>query len=98
LPLNDQKEIKEYGESLQKELLFNNFRSEIWLPKKTLDYRIKQTHKKKIPFYVVIGKEEVSNKNLAVHTYDKLGKPSILTKEELIERLQAENKQRKINN
>ena len=29
LPLNDQKEIKEYCESLQKELLFNNFRTEI---------------------------------------------------------------------
>jgi len=94
LPLNEQKEVKEYSESLQKELLSNNFRSEIWSPKKTLDYRIGQIYKKRIPFYVVIGKEEVSSENLAVTYVDKPGKPNILTKEKLIARLKAESKQR----
>jgi len=90
-PLNDQKEVKEYSENLQKELLSNDFRSEIWTPKETLDYRIKQTYKKKIPFYIVIGKKEVKDGNLAVfHTYS--GKPNTLTKEELIKKLEAENK------
>jgi threonyl-tRNA synthetase len=95
LLVNDQKEVKEYGENLQKELLSNNFRSKIWSSKETLNRRIEQTYKKKIPFYVVIGKKEVNNEKLAVHYIysGKSGKPEILTKEELVGRLQAENKQ-----
>jgi threonyl-tRNA synthetase len=94
LPLNDQKEVKEYSESLQKELLSNNFRSKIWSSKETLNRRIEQTYKKKIPFYVVIGKKEVNNEKLTVHYIysGKSGEPEILTKEELVGRLQPENK------
>ncbi|CAJ0649484.1 15712_t:CDS:2, partial [Entrophospora sp. SA101] len=70
LPLNDQKEITEFSENLQKKLLSNHFRSEIW-QEKTLNYRIKQTYKKKIPYYLVIGSQEIKTKEL------KLGKRPI---------------------
>ncbi|CAJ0917031.1 186_t:CDS:2 [Entrophospora sp. SA101] len=65
LPLNDQKEVKEYSENLQKKLLSNNFRSEIW-QEKTLNYRVKQVYEKKIPYRLVIGEEELKNKKIKI--------------------------------
>jgi len=86
LPLNDQKEITEFSENLQKKLLSNNFRSEIW-QEKTLNYRIKQTYKKKIPYYLVIGSEEIKTKELKlVYTYSP-NTANKLTENELIEKL-----------
>ena len=90
LPLNDQEEIKKYSENLHKELLFNNLRGKIW-SEKTLNYRIRQVYKKKIPYYLIIGEKEVSEESLAVlHTYS--GKTKSLTKENLIKELREENK------
>jgi len=91
LPLNDQKEVKEYSKSLQKELLSNSLRSEIW-QKKTLNYLIKKIHEKKIPFYVVIGKEELENKKLNLKHAYHAGETRELTEKELINKLNQENK------
>ncbi|CAJ0633692.1 453_t:CDS:2 [Entrophospora sp. SA101] len=95
LPLNDQKEVKEYSENLQKKLLSNNFRSEIW-QEKTLNYRVKQVYEKKIPYRLVIGEEELKNKKLKlVYTYSPK-KVNELTEDELLAKLKAENNVAKI--
>jgi len=69
LPLNEEKEVKKYCERLEKELIKNNLRVKI-MTEKTLNYRIRQVYKKKIPYYLVIGKEEVEKKILKlIYTY-----------------------------
>ena len=86
LPLNNQTEITKFSENLQKKLLSNNLRSEIW-QEKTLNYRIKQTYKKKIPYYLVIGSEEIKHRELKLaYTYfpNSINK---LTEDELLEKL-----------
>jgi len=69
LPLNEEKEVKKYCERLEKELIKNNLRVKV-MTEKTLNYRIRQVYKKKIPYYLVIGKEEVEKKILKlIYTY-----------------------------
>ena len=69
LPLNEEKEVKKYCERLKKELIKNNLRVKV-MTEKTLNYRIRQVYKKKIPYYLVIGKEEVEKKILKlIYTY-----------------------------
>ncbi|RHZ37142.1 threonine--tRNA ligase [endosymbiont GvMRE of Glomus versiforme] len=92
LPINDQEEVKEYSENLQKKLLTNNFRTEIWLPEKQIKYQIKQTYIKKIPYYLVVGKEEIKNEKLKLtYTYSSPKKEIELTENELLEKLKLEN-------
>ncbi|CAG8775731.1 25127_t:CDS:2, partial [Racocetra persica] len=79
LPINNQKEVQKYSENLQNKLLSNNFRSEIWT-EKTLNYRINQVHRKKAPYYLVIGEKELKNKKVKLATEE-------LTEEELLEKL-----------
>ncbi|CAI2189866.1 9465_t:CDS:2, partial [Funneliformis geosporum] len=57
LPLNEEKEVKEYCEKLKKELVRNNLRVKVQ-SEKSLNYRIRQVYRKRIPYYLVIGKEE----------------------------------------
>jgi len=66
LPLNNQEEVKNCSEDLQKRLSIAQFRSEIWSDE-TLGYSIKKTHQKKIPYYLVIGKEEIKTKKMKLH-------------------------------
>lgn len=101
LPLNNQEEVKKYSESLQKELFSNNLRSEIW-SEKTLNYRIRQIYKKKIPYYLIIGEKEINdayilpNRNERslnlVHVYSNEAKN--LTEKELVEKLWMESKRK----
>ncbi|RHZ37045.1 threonine--tRNA ligase [endosymbiont GvMRE of Glomus versiforme] len=92
LPINDQKEVKEYSKNLQKKLLANNFRSEIWLPEKTLKYQINQIYTKKIPCYLVIGKKEIENEKLKLtYAHSSPKKEVELTEKELLEKLKLEN-------
>ena len=101
LPLNNQEEVKKYSESLQKKLFSNNLRSEIW-SEKTLNYRIRQIYKKKIPYYLIIGEKEINdayilpNRNERslnlVHVYSNEAKN--LTEKELVEKLWMESKRK----
>jgi threonyl-tRNA synthetase len=73
-------------------LLANNFRSEIWLPEKTLKYQINQIYTKKIPCYLVIGKKEIENERLKLtYAYSSPKKEVELTEKELLEKLKLEN-------
>jgi len=77
--------------------LSNHFRSEIW-QEKTLNYRIKQTYKKKIPYYLVIGSQEIKTKELKlVYTYS-LNTTSKLTENELLKKLKQRKTKTQQNN
>jgi len=61
------------------------------LSEKSLNYRIRQVYQKKIPYYLVIGKEEVKTKILKlIYTYQE-GKTEELTEKELYNKLNQEN-------
>ena len=58
---------------------------------KSLNYRIRQIYKKKIPYYLVIGKEEIKTKILKlIYTYQE-EKSEELTEKELYNKLKKEN-------
>jgi len=58
------------------------------MTEKTLNYRIRQVYKKKIPYYLVIGKEEAEKKTLKlIYTYQKEHTEEELTEKELISKL-----------
>lgn len=90
LPLNEEKEVVNYCQNLTKELAKQNFRIKIF-GEKSLNYRIRQTHQKKIPYYLVIGKQEVTKKILKlVYSYQP-NKISELSEVELYIKLKEEN-------
>jgi len=91
LPLNEEKEVVNYCEKLEKELIENNLRVKI-MSEKTLNYRIRQVYKRKIPYYLVIGKEEVEKNILKLACAYSPNSEEKLEKEELIEKLVKHNK------
>lgn len=94
MPLNEENEVKNYCKILNKELTKNNFRIKI-LSEKSLNYRIREICKNKIPYYLVIGKEEVKNKTLKlVNTYSE-NKITELSEEELYKKIKEDNDSKK---
>ena len=97
LPFNEEKEIKNYCEKLVGELKQSGLRVKIFTKKKLKD-RIRQMYQKKIPYYLVIGREEVeAKKNPSKETKIKLmytyegGKTEELTEKELYNELEKKN-------
>lgn len=89
LPLNEEEETKEYCDELAKEITTNNLRVKIFA-KKSLNYRINQVYQKKIPYYLVIGRDELRNESLKlIYTYSKDEEEMI--KEEMIKKLVKKN-------
>jgi threonyl-tRNA synthetase len=75
---------------LREGLTENNLRVKI-ISKKTIGYRISEIYQKKIPYYLVIGKDEVKEKRLKL-TYTYLENNSEeLTEEELFNKLKKAN-------
>jgi threonyl-tRNA synthetase len=88
-PLNEEEETKEYCDKLAKELVKNNLRAKIFA-KKSLSYRINQIYQKKIPYYLVIGRDELQKEALKlIYTYSKEEEEMI--KEEMIKKLVKKN-------
>ncbi|CAG8541934.1 314_t:CDS:2 [Cetraspora pellucida] len=93
LPFNEEKEIKDYCEELAGKLKQSGLRVKIFTKKKLKD-RIRQMYQKKIPYYLVIGQEEVAAKKnpnqetkmKLMHTYEG-GKAEELTEKELFIKL-----------
>lgn len=84
--------MKNYCERIKKNLTCADLRVKIF-SEKSLNYRIRQeVYKKKIPYYLVIGKEEIEKKILKlVYTYLP-NEVEELDEKELCEKLQRENK------
>jgi threonyl-tRNA synthetase len=52
-----------YCEKFLKELKFDNLRPSM-MKEKTLNYRIRSVYKRKIPYYLVIGKKEMESNEI----------------------------------
>jgi threonyl-tRNA synthetase len=88
LPLNEEKEIKNYCEKLKENLTKKDLRVKIFA-EKTLNYRIRQIYKKKIPYYLVVGKEEIEKKMLKLtYTYLPPNEITELTEKALYNKLE----------
>lgn len=89
LPLNEEEQTKDYCDNLAKELTKNNLRAKIFA-KKSLNYRINQTYQKKVPYYLVVGKDELQKEVLKlIYTY--LKSEEEMTKERLVKKLVKQN-------
>jgi threonyl-tRNA synthetase len=86
LPLNEEEEVKKYCQELGEKLNRVDLRVKT-LSEKTLNYRIRQIYKKKIPYYLIIGREEITTKKIKLFFTYSL-EISELTEKELIEKLQ----------
>jgi len=62
LPMNDKIENSELIRSIQKKFEERNIRVKL-MRDKTLNYRIKEIHNKKIPYYFVMGEREIKDEN-----------------------------------
>ena len=63
------------------------------LSEKSLNYRIRQVYQKKIPYYLVIGKEELKEKTLKlIYNYQQGKIEELLTEKELVNKLGKENR------
>ena len=61
LTLNNQKEIEKFSSKIKNDLEREKIRVKI-LSEKSLNYRIRETYKKLINFYFLIGNEEIGRK------------------------------------
>lgn len=91
LPLNEEPEVKNYCQKLATELKKVDLRVKI-IAEKTLNYRIRQIYRKKIPYYLVIGKEEIVTKKLKLITTFQPQEKNEFSVGELSKKLQAEAK------
>ena len=90
MPFNEEEEIKNYCQKLVSKLAEIGLRVKIFSKKKLPD-RIRQMYQKKIPYYLVIGKDELEKKVLKlIYTYQK--NQEELTEKELINKLERERK------
>ena len=86
--------MKNYCKILSKELTKNNFRIKI-LSEKSLNYRTREICKNKIPYYLVIGKEEVKNRMLKLVNAYSENKIIELSEEELYRKIKEDNDSKK---
>ncbi|MEG7979092.1 MAG: His/Gly/Thr/Pro-type tRNA ligase C-terminal domain-containing protein [Mollicutes bacterium UO1] len=86
LPINDEKEVTNYCEYLEKELVKNNLRVKIF-SEKSLNYRIRQVYQKKTPYYLVIGEQETQEKILKLIDVYQQGKVEELSEKSLYNKL-----------
>ncbi|MCE8163019.1 MAG: threonine--tRNA ligase [Candidatus Moeniiplasma glomeromycotorum] len=93
LPVNEEKEIENYCQELTGELEEIGLRAKIFYQKKLKD-RIRQMYQKKIPYYLVIGQQEVEKNILKLIYAYQAGKVEELTEKELINKLKKEREER----
>lgn len=74
LPINDG--ILEYAESIKKELLAEGIRVEIDKRTEKIGYKIREAQLEKVPYMLILGDEELKDKNISVRSRDNgdLGK------------------------
>jgi threonyl-tRNA synthetase len=91
LPINQEKEIKDYCEKIAGELTQIDLRVKIF-SKEKLKYRILQTYQKKIPYYLVVGMNELEKKMLKLTKVYHRGEEEFLSEKDLYSKLKQENK------
>jgi len=91
LPLNEEQETINYCDKLKKNLTSIDLRAKI-IVEKTLNYRIRQNYRQKIPYYLVVGKKELEEKKLKLtYTYSSTKETEELEEKELHEKLKEKS-------
>ena len=90
LPINDN--VLEYVEKIELQLIDKGIRVEIDKRNEKIGYKIREAQLEKIPYMLIIGDDELKNKNISVRSRDKgdLGKINL---DNFIKELEKEIKQ-----
>ncbi len=84
LPVSDK--FLSYAEEVKEKILENNFRIEIDTSSSTLQYKIRDAIKQKVPYVIIVGQKEQQNNKVSVRKYG-CEKTEILSIEEFIKEL-----------
>lgn len=85
--------VKDYGESVYKELKRHNIRAYADLSDRTLEYKIRDAQMQKVPYMVVLGKKEKESGKLTVRNREGKQKHDVDV-EEFIKRVTGEIEER----
>jgi len=80
----------EYCKKLQQELLFDDIKTEIYASNDSLNKRIRNAEKQRVPYVIIIGDEEVANDKIAIRDRRKKEKYD-LSKDEFLTKIKEEN-------
>jgi threonyl-tRNA synthetase len=88
VPISD--EHIDYCKALEQELLFDDIKTEVYASNDSLNKRIRNAEKQRVPYVVIIGDEEVNNSKVAIRDRRKKEKYD-LSKDEFINKIKEEN-------
>jgi len=80
----------EYCKKLQKELLFDDIKTEVYDSNDSLNKRIRNAEKQRVPYVIIVGEEEMTNNSLAIRDRRKKEKYNIF-RDEFITKIKEEN-------
>ena len=83
----------EYCKILQQELLFDDIKVEVYNSNDSLNKRIRNAEKQRVPYVIIVGDEEVQNNKVAIRDRRKKEKYD-LSKDEFINKIKEENEVR----
>ena len=80
----------DYCKSLQQELLFDDIKTEVYASHDSLNKRIRNAEKQRVPYVVIVGDEEVANQKVAIRDRRQKEKYD-LSRDEFINKIKEEN-------
>ena len=80
----------DYCKSLQQELLFDDIKTEVYASNDSLNKRIRNAEKQRVPYVIIVGDEEVANQKVAIRDRRQKEKYD-LSKDEFINKIKEEN-------
>ena len=83
----------EYCKALQQELLFDDIKTEVYASNDSLNKRIRNAEKQRVPYVIIVGDEEVQNSKVAIRDRRKKEKYD-LSRDEFITKIKEENEVR----
>ena len=91
VPISD--EHIDYCKALEQELLFDDIKTEVYASNDSLNKRIRNAEKQRVPYVIIVGDEEVNNSKVAIRDRRKKEKYD-LSKDEFINKIKEENEVR----
>ena len=83
----------DYCKSLQQELLFDDIKTEVYANNDSLNKRIRNAEKQRVPYVIIVGDEEIENNKVAIR--DRRNKEKYdLSRDEFINKIKEENEVR----
>jgi len=80
----------EFCKKLQKELILDDIKTEVYDSNDSLNKRIRNAEKQRVPYVIIVGEEEMKNNSLAIRDRRKKEKYNI-SKDEFIRKIKEEN-------